>query len=125
MKPLRIAKTNDSPLVNFNQEEKIFEISGVLIPEDPAKFYKPIIAWTNEYSKDPDPETNIVLKIEYINTSSSKSLIQVLRIFEKLNQADSNVHIQWFWEDEDMFEAGSDYKSVLQIPFEIIRVDHF
>lgn len=125
MEPLFIKSTSDSPEVNFNPEDNNFEISGLLIPEDPASFYKPIIDWVNEYIKNPNPITSISLKIEYINTSSSKSLVQILRVFEKLNKTNDTVAIKWYWEDEDMLEAARDYQSVLKIPFEIIEVAEF
>jgi len=75
MKPLEIAKTSDSPYVLFNAETERFEIRGRLIPEDPKKFFQPIIEWSHEYIKNPNPQTEIDLSIDYINTSSSKSRI--------------------------------------------------
>ncbi|NOZ45390.1 MAG: DUF1987 domain-containing protein [Chlorobi bacterium] len=125
MEILKIENTSDSPYVYFDAEKGVFEISGLLIPEDPAKFYQPVIKWSKEYIKSPNPQTVLNLRIEYINTSSSKILMQVLRLFEKLNIEDGNVTINWYYIDEDMYEAAHDFKSILKIPFKTIQVDDF
>ena len=124
MEPLEIARTSDSPYVRFDAEAEIFEIKGWLIPEDPQKFFQPVIEWSKEYIKNPNPKTEIDLNIEYINTSSSKSLMHILRVYERLNQIDNNVKINWYFSEEDMLEAAHDYMSVVKIPFEIRKVKH-
>ena len=119
MNSLKIKKTSDSPFVLLDAEDERFEIRGRLIPEDPNRFFKPVIDWSSEYIKDPNPSTEINLHIEYINTSSSKSLMQILKIYETLNKIDNSVKINWFFTDEDMMEAAQDYQSILKIPISI------
>jgi hypothetical protein len=125
MNKLKIEQTSDSPLVNLDTKKEYFEIKGRLIPEDPNKFFNPIIEWCENYIKDPNPQTTINLSIEYTNTSSSKALLQVLKIFEKLNMVDSSVSVNWFFVDEDMMETAQDYKSILKMPIRIKKVDKY
>lgn len=125
MKPLFINKTDDSPQINFNSEKGIFEIIGRLIPEDPVKFFQPAITWMEQYITQPNQETTLNLTIEYINTSSSKSLEKIFKILEDLNQNEGNVRVRWYFVDEDMLEAASDYESVINIPFEKININRY
>ena len=51
MENILIEKSNDTPMVNFNAESGILQISGDSYPEFPGNFYTPIIKWLEEYIK--------------------------------------------------------------------------
>jgi hypothetical protein len=58
--------------------------------------------------------------LEYFNTSSSKSLLDVFKKLEDLhNSGKSKVSIHWYYiqEDESMEEAGQEYQLLLGLPF--------
>ncbi|MBK6524125.1 MAG: DUF1987 domain-containing protein [Crocinitomicaceae bacterium] len=114
-----------TPEINFSQESGLLELSGRSIPEISFEFYQPIIAWVDDYGKNPKEETEVHAKFEYFNTSSSK---QILDIFKKLEQLHANgksrVKVKWFIaeDDEAMEEAGEEYRMLLTMPFEIVPV---
>ena len=60
--------------------------------------------------------------IEYFNTVGSK---RILWVFEKV-QSIENAEINWYClsDEEDMQDCGEDYKSILHIPFNIIKTEH-
>ncbi|HRJ37805.1 MAG TPA: SiaC family regulatory phosphoprotein, partial [Flavobacteriales bacterium] len=64
-------------------------------------------------------------RLEYFNTSSSKSILDLFKILEELEHSGKKVKINWFHieEDESMEEAGEEYKILLQLPFEILAVE--
>ena len=66
------------------------------------------------------------LKLVYFNTSSSKSILDVLRKLEVLKTR-SEVVVKWYYEkeDEDMLEVGEDYREIVNLPFAMIEQDHF
>lgn len=124
MKKISITGTKLSPAVNFNSANGRLSIEGVSIPEDAIRFYKPIFAWLKKYSAAPHEVTEVDFKFEYFNTSSSKCLINFLRELEKVYKAGNEVIINWYFEEEDydMYVTGEDFKSIIKIPFNIIKV---
>ena len=125
METLRIEQTDDSPLVIFDQENQLFEISGKSLPEDVVDFYQPLLDWLNDYRKKPLANTIFNLKLTYFNTASSKLIMDILLIFEEMVEAGQKVVIRWHFlrSDEDMQEAGKEYEEMIEVPFEHILYD--
>jgi len=120
METLRIEASDDSPVVILNQEENHFEISGKSLPEDVLDFYKPVLNWFKSYSQNPNPLTELNLKLLYFNTASSKLIMDILIILEEMVQDGHQARIKWHAldSDEDMQEAGREYEEMIDVPFE-------
>jgi hypothetical protein len=116
--------TIKTPMILFDGETGNFEISGRSIPENSAKFYIPIIEWVDRYLMDPAAITSINVRLEYFNTSSLKSLVELFRRFEKLQQLGKEVEIIWHYEeeDEDMKESGEDFRLLIGIPIRLVKI---
>lgn len=114
-----------SPAIDFNAETGILKISGRSIPDDTFKVYNPIIEWLNQYSVQPNKTTTLDIRFEYINTSSSKFIFEILKKLEKLSNAGNDVTINWYYEeeDEDMMETGEDFQSIINIPIHILKIE--
>ncbi|MCX7861463.1 MAG: DUF1987 domain-containing protein [Bacteroidales bacterium] len=126
MNPLIIQPTIDSPYVNLDKQNNIFEIKGKSLPENVNVFYQPIIDWFTEYFKNPNNETIINFKLDYLNTASSKALLSLLLVVEDAVKNGYNARVRWYFEedDEDMKDIGEEYSEIIQIPFEIIQIDN-
>jgi hypothetical protein len=124
MNAMLIQPTMDSPYVNLDKEKNVFEIKGKSLPENVNLFYQPIIDWLTEYFKNPNPQTNITFKLDYLNTASSKALLSLFLVFEDAVKNGKSVNILWYYEedDEDMKDIGEEYADIIQIPFEIIKI---
>lgn len=116
--------TAKTPSIRFDKETGMFEISGRSIPENSIDFYKPALDWLDEYLKNPHAETVLDIKLEYFNTSSSKCLVDIFRRFETLHKNGSKARIRWYYEeeDEDMLESAEDFKGIIKIPLELVRM---
>ena len=116
--------TPKTPKLNFNFDEGKFEISGRSIPENSIEFYKPLLDWLDGYVDNPRSETNLEVKLEYFNTSSSKCLVEIFRKLEKLHKEGNTTNIKWYYdeEDEDMQESGEDFKEIIKLPIEMIMI---
>ncbi|MCS6823694.1 MAG: DUF1987 domain-containing protein [Cytophagaceae bacterium] len=116
MQILQLEGTEDTPRIFLDKSKNIFEISGRSLPEDAAEFYKPIIQWLSDYAKDPNPSTELIIKLEYFNTASSKLILDVLSKLEEIK----NSKVIWYYyeEDEDMKEAGEEFSELVDVPFE-------
>jgi hypothetical protein len=124
MESISIEGTPKTPTVNFDATTGKIEIKGRSIPENSIEFYRPLVEWLEEYSKEPQELTNVNIQLEYFNTSSSKCILDVFKKLEAIKKAKNDVVINWYYEedDEDMLEAGEDYESIIRIPFKMIEV---
>ncbi|HPD94353.1 MAG: DUF1987 domain-containing protein [Bacteroidales bacterium] len=121
MNPLHIKGTSQYPTITLDKESKMFFFSGNSLPEDAKAFYEPVLAWIDEYSKAPNPETVIRFRMVYYNTPSSKLLFQILKRFEKLTLLGSNVSVIWEYneDDIDIKDAGRDLAQSIKVPFKL------
>ena len=117
MNNLFIPRTSKTPDIFFDAEQGILEIKGRSIPENSVAFYAPVMQWLDEYESRPS-DTQLVIRLEYFNTSSSKCLIDIFRKLEKLHQPGAQVRVDWYYEedDEDMKESGEDFRDLVNMP---------
>jgi len=124
MELLNIEGTPKTPTVILNPSTGVIEIKGRSIPENSIEFYRPVVEWLDEYTKNPQPNTVVNVQLEYFNTSSSKCILDVFKKLEVLKKSQKDVIINWYYEedDEDMLEAGEDYESIIKVPFKMIQI---
>jgi hypothetical protein len=125
MQDLIIDSTIKTPEVTFVASQGVLTLKGRSIPENSIDFFKPLHDWIEEYFKNPNETTRVEIKLEYFNTSSSKSMLDLFKKMESFNGLPSDIVINWFYEedDEDMLEAGEDYQAILSIPVQMIAVE--
>jgi hypothetical protein len=118
-------ETLKTPYVKFDGEKGLVEIKGRSIPENSIEFYKPLIDWLDKFADQPPDRTSVNVKLEYFNTSSSKCILDIFRKLELMHKKGDEVEVNWYYEedDEDMFEAGEDYQSIINIPFKMIEME--
>ncbi len=123
MEPLRIEKTKDTPFVCFDKGSNRFEISGASLPANIFEFYNPVLDWLNEYCESPNDESNLKLKFEYLNSSSTKMMLNILQVFDKIMQKGFKIIVNWYYElgDEEMKEMGDEFASSCDLPFNFIH----
>ncbi len=121
MEVIKIKGTEDTPNVILDAESNIIEFSGRSLPEDVVTFYAPVIQWIEEYGKAPNAKTEVIFRLEYFNTASSKILLDILLKFEEIMNDGHEIVVQWYFQedDEDMEEAGEEYSEIVDIPFEM------
>lgn len=110
------------PRVILDKEKNKFEISGRSLPEDVHAFYSPIIKWLEEYIQSPNENTEVIVKMVYFNTASSKMIYEIFEKLATLYKRGNKVKIYWYYadDDEEMEEAGKEYEDMVEMPFEFI-----
>ena len=123
MDDLFLKKTFNSPEIEFLSESGELTIEGRSIPEDPGEFFERLIDWINEYFTNPAKRTVLSIKLEYINSGSSKYMLEVLRIMKINHDNGHPVDIKWYFEegDESIEELGQHYEQTIQLPFDHIE----
>ncbi len=124
MEPISIEGTSKTPTVEFDSIRGHIEIKGRSNPDNSILFYRPLINWLKEYAKEPRDNTIVNIQLEHFNTSSSKCILDVFKILEASYKTKHEVEVNWHYEkdDEDILEAGEDYKSLTGIPFKMIEI---
>lgn len=106
------------------EQGRIF-IIGRSIPENPGEFYRPIYDWINSYVRINGHKTTIELGFEYINTSSTKWVYNIIKQIAGMKNLDKNVKIIWYYDrgDEDMCELGFILRSLVECPFYVVETE--
>jgi hypothetical protein len=121
MEKLELANTEDTPYLVLDKDNNKFEISGRSLPEDAFGFYAPIHEWLEAYVEDPNSSTELIMNLDYFNSSSARNIVEMLFILEKITESGNEVKVIWLYKEEDdvMKGRGEEIESVVELPFEI------
>jgi hypothetical protein len=122
MNNLYINGSTKTPSIEFLNTGE-FKIEGKSIPENCFEFYKPVIDWLDSIKNQPPEKINLSIKLEYINTSSSKTILNMFRILQEITESKKTpIEIKWFYEreDADLLEEGQNYQTCTKLPLTLI-----
>jgi hypothetical protein len=127
MKNIEIPAVKEAPyfpIINFNHEKGVCEISGESYMEDCYKFYIPLIEWLNEYCAG-NKYLVFNFRLSYFNTQSSRML---LKIFETLTEFKANggdPTINWYYmrSDPDMIDEIEDFQHESGLAINLIQIN--
>jgi hypothetical protein len=120
---LHVKPTTSTPEVKFDPKTGKFEIKGRSINENASDFYNPLIDWAKTYVGSPAGSTIVDVHFDYLNTSSSKSLMHLFNVLSTISG--NEVSVNWLYkkDDEAMKEAGEDFNTIVNLPFNIVETD--
>ena len=115
-------KTFNTPEVELLPSKGILKLEGRSIPEDPGDFYNAVMSKLEEYYQDPYDITQIDIKLEYVNSGSSKALLELLRFVKENYDDGKKCKVNWYFEedDESIHELGLHFQSSFNIPFNLV-----
>ena len=126
MESLAIEATKSSPHIHFDAENHILEIKGESYPENAAKFYTPIFSWLEAYIEElEDNVATVNLEINYINSSSSKILMNFFDMLEEAVETGKKILVNWHYhEDNDTaLECGEEFQEDLnRLQFNLVKI---
>lgn len=123
MEPILIEGTKRIPLVILDNILGKIEFHGRSIMDNPLEFYEPLYEWLETYKNLPCKTTDIIIKLEYFNTASSKCLLNIFKYLTDIYNSGYVINVTWWYidEDTDMKETGEDFQSIMNIPINIIN----
>lgn len=118
MENLFIKGTNKTPEVEFVNTGRI-KIKGRSIPEDATVFFDHLQTWIFQYCRSPQHTTIVEIDLEYMNSASAKSLLQILSELANVVHQGKTLTINWYYEtgDDDMVERGEYFENILNVRF--------
>ena len=116
--------TPKTPAIKVDSETGKILIQGRSNPEHSTNLYKPLIAWFDEYIKRPAEVTDIQIRLEHFNTSSSKSILDVFKRIKILKEKGHKYKVNWYYEDDDeeMLDTIEIYEHMTGLEFTKIPV---
>lgn len=108
---------------NIDYSSGILRLTGRSLIIDSDAFYNPLIEKVKEYISTSNPLKEIEIILDYINSSTVRSLLKMFLQLESLKKTGKNVHIKWFYEanDEIMYEHGKTLEALVEIPMELVK----
>lgn len=123
MEELRILPTKNTPEVILIPDGKM-KVKGRSIHENVTDFFAPIEEWVSTYIESPAELTSVDINLEYFNSASAKVFIHLLQKITYVALKNKKFKINWYYEDgdEDILERGEYFSSVLDVPFNFIKL---
>ena len=118
----KILPTNNTPEIILNPDG-IIKISGRSMSENLREFYKPIENWVDSYISNPADLTCIDFCLEY-SSGTNSIIFSILKKIKYIRLKNKKFIVNWYYEegDEDILEQGEYISSVLEIPFNFIKI---
>jgi hypothetical protein len=116
---VHILPTDITPEVMLDPEG-IITIKGRALAVNKTKVPLEIMSWLKEYINDPAELTTVIIALEYLNSSTTTSLVSILQEASKVILKNRKIAIHWYFEedDDDMMERGEYISATLDIQFE-------
>ena len=101
------------PEVNFDFNSGVCEISGESYMEETYKFYLPLINWIKDYTKNAKRKIELNVKLIYLNTSSTKCVLDILEVLKDYEEQGGEVKVNWYFDknDPDMVDEVEDFEA--------------
>ena len=96
MRDIVIHRTQDTPGVLFLADGN-FIIEGRAFSKDARKFFEPLINMCRKISID---TMNVEIKLDYLNTSSLKMMVDLLKTIDA-NSRIKKKEVKWYYEEDD------------------------
>jgi len=121
MNDLIIPGSVSSPTVRLDAARGTMELSGESYPQNAFDFFAPIIDWARQFLRESPSPLTLELRVSYLNTSSTKCVIDLLDLLEGAHKIGRRVQVVWYCdpENERAREAAEEFREDVTLPFEI------
>jgi len=119
MDSLYLKETKSSPAIAFDGKSGLLEISGESYPENSYEFYKPLLHWITRFSANFPGSIIFNCRISYLNTGSTKSMMDIFDLFEDRFRQGGDVTVHWFCDSENdrAIETAEEFMEDVTFPF--------
>ncbi len=125
MNNLIIQDTKYTMAVDFNAQTGILSMSGNSYPEDALTFFEPLNKWIEEYIEETKGEITLNIKLNYLNSSSSKCFMDIFDILENYSDDEGKVKVNWYYyvDDDEIKEAGEELLEDMSLDYDLIEYE--
>jgi len=124
MNTLDIPQSSSTPLIRFDAAKRKMHILGESYPENSFGFYAPVIGWVKEYLSSQN-ELHLDVDISYMNSSSTKCMLDLFDLLEDAHVKGTRVTIAWRYDRENprSLDLAEEFQEEVSLPFSIVATD--
>ena len=121
---LHLEGSRSTPEIFFDPASGILRMSGESFPENSFEFYKPVLSWLSRYLAVQTGPAFLKVHFSYLNTGSTKCLMDILDLLEEAFLKGKAVEVHWHYDaDNDRaLEAAEEFQEEVTLPFRIVAV---
>ncbi len=111
MTDLYIARTADTPEIDFKFALNQLNITGEAFPEDANSFFYPVLVGLEAYLKNIDnQDVEFNFNLTYFNSASTKMLFNIFELLNDSACSSNRVTLNWHYDEDDdtIKEFGDD-----------------
>jgi hypothetical protein len=125
MENLTLEETKSTPAIHFDAKSGILEITGESYPENSYEFYKPILKWITRFAAQHAGSIVLNCNLSYLNTGSTKSMMDVFDLLEDRFQQGVDVRVRWLCDSENdrAIETAEEFMEDVTFPFTIKHIN--
>jgi len=115
-----------TPSVKLEAASGRCSISGESYLEEPYEFYKKVAEWFMGYTRGGGSNIHLDLRLNYFNTSSSRAILEMLRVLKNLQESGTQVVVNWYYpdpDDDEILMEGEDFQEECGLAINMIEYD--
>lgn len=122
MAVLDIPPSDYTPHIYFEDATDTLWIKGESYPENAWSFYAPLFEWVRGLIAE-DRSIKVCFLLDYLNTSSTKMFLDLLKLLEEYQANGKAVSVVWYYQAgiEVMKEAGEDLFEGLSLNTQVLE----
>jgi len=122
MEKLHLAATTSTPEVDFDPATGVLRLNGESYPENAFEYFRPLLVWVAKFADYTHTPIVAEIALSYLNTSSIKSVMDLLDLLEGAHRAGRNVTLRWSYaeDNERALEMIEEFKEEVTLPFFIV-----
>lgn len=111
-----------TPEIKFISQTGICEILGESYLEKTYAFYDPLYVWLRDYMTEINKPLTLNMRLKYMNTSSSKCILIMLKMIKDYIDEGGEAVVNWFIKTDDdvMKEEVEDLREESELPIRVI-----
>lgn len=115
-------ESRSTPKIHFDGSTGELKIHGESYPENSYEFYKPVLEWISRFLAQSDGPVTLKCSVSYLNTGSTKSMIDILDLLEEAHLAGRDASVEWYCDPENdrALETAEEFKEEVSLPFQIL-----
>ncbi len=122
MESLDLPQTRTTPRVSFAPQTRTLTLQGESYPENSFQFFEPILAWVDGYLGERREAITIAVNMPYMNSSSTKCMLDLLDRFEDAWRHGQPVLMHWYYDPDNgrALELAEEFREEVSFPFETV-----
>lgn len=119
---INLQASASTPAVSFDPQTGVLDIRGESFPENAVAFYAPILETIQHYTNAGAKTLTLQIALTYLNTSSIKSLMDLIDIAEDARQSGCDARVEWYYDEDDdrSLELAEEFQEDISLPFRIM-----